>query len=282
MFRLCHLISLVLVLLFTDRVHSQGFVPAAKWHEARPAKRFNSVKGGQAALAVMRMGELVNVGKVPPEFSHQFDWDRKSDEIRLAVYVNAGDPYGVCISNLKKGDTIQVTSARGNCRFSRGDAAKHIASFLVVASTVAALVIEPELAPTVEQATRFAKDNLVPSGRGLMRDPFGFDSGTGDYCSDEGGILICFPSAGGIYHMQGGGHVRGSPRNPRTDNNRPPHIGNNGFFLVRNTKGELDQAHNTRTLDRDGEVFLLAWDWADSYNDNTGYYEVRMTVKKGK
>jgi hypothetical protein len=80
--------------------------------------------------------------------------------------------------------------------------------------------------------------------------------------------------------MQPGGHVRGTPNEPRTKKNNPPHIGVNGFFLVRKPNGEMDKEDNSRTLDRDGEVFLLAWDWADAYDDNAGYYEVRMTISQ--
>ena len=219
MFRLRCLISLTLVLLFARHVHAQGFVPAREWHKAGPAKEFKPVKGGQAARHDAN-GRVGQCWENPTRVFHQFDWDRKSDEIRLAVYVNAGDSYGVCISNLKKGDIIQVTSARGDCRFSRGDAAKQIASFLVVASTAATTAIEPELAPTVEKATQFAKDYLVPSGRGIMRDPFGYDSGTGDYCGDEGGILICLP---GRWHLPYAKWWAGK-RSPKgsTDRQQPP------------------------------------------------------------
>ena len=120
MFRIRFLISFSLVLVLAQHVHAQGFISSTDWHKVRPAKEFKPVKGGQAALALMQMADLANVGKIPPEFSHQFDWDRKSEEIRLAVYVNTGDSYGVCISNLKKGDVIQVTSARGSDRHRAG------------------------------------------------------------------------------------------------------------------------------------------------------------------
>jgi hypothetical protein len=240
------------------------FRAAADWHKGRPVP-----------TAAGPFGEVATpVGAVPPGASQSyFSWDRKADEVYLAVYINAGDPYGVCISNLKSGDVVRITSAHGVCRFSKGDAVKDVLSFVGVAGTAVAAKLVPPAAPFVEPATGFASKKLVPSSRGQQRDAYGYDPGTGDYCQDEGGVIVCLPGAGGAYYR--GGKNGTIPRKaPRTDGNVPGHV-KGAFFPVRDN----DQ-HNTRTVDKDGEMFLLAWDAADAFDDNTGYYLVHLRIKQ--
>ena len=53
----------------------------------------------------------------------------------------------------------------------------------------------------------------------------------GDWCQDEGGILVCLPSAGGIYYATNGIKTK-TPRYPDT---YPDHV-KNAFFLLRHRR----------------------------------------------
>jgi hypothetical protein len=267
--------SLFLVLGSFGTVHAQPTSKsAAQWREQRAkpeyaAKEKQTLESLNTALKAKQ-----DVGTPIPNFAPEFRWDRKADEVRLAVYINSGDLYGVCISNLKKGDRVYVTSANGVCRFSRGDALSKVVSLVGVVGTVTAGVFAPEAAPFIPTVEGWVQKNLIPANKGEQRDAYGQDPDTRDFCQDEGGVIICTPSSGGVLYR--GGRNGSIPRKqPRTDDNLPDHVKGRAFFLVRG-----NTAHNTRAMEQDGELFLAAWDSAGAFGDNTGAYVLRLTITR--
>jgi hypothetical protein len=246
-------------------------------------------KAGKADRHTWWKGVKDEIG-VPAGYaaSHWFAWtNREKDGIELVVFINPADDHGVCISNLAKGDRVRITSISGNCRFSRGDGVKKILSFLGVAGPIVAGVVDPKTAPLtqpiIKELIGWAEKNLLVSPTGILRDGYGWDGGGPmNFCYNEGGVIVCLPEAGGPLYGGGGDAAIRRPKKgdqtPRYDEFLPKHVKGKGFFPVRG-----DQKHNTRVIGQPGELFILAWDGPDDFDDNTGHYVLRLQiVKEGK
>lgn len=70
---------------------------------------------------------------------------------------------------------------------------------------MAGIALVPEAAPFIKAGDDFAKQQFGQPSNSERRDGYGQDPGNGDWCQDEGGLLICLPSAGGVYYQSGGG-----------------------------------------------------------------------------
>jgi hypothetical protein len=216
-------------------------------------------------LASMVVGAPAeNVGKT-------FYWDRKEKEILLAAFLNARDDLGVAIANVKKGDTLAITSASGIASFD-GKNGELVSSFIAVVATAAADVATNRTsAGVIKQLTITADSQFGSGGTHKRRDAFGRDpGGEKQYEKNEGGVLVCLPEAGGIYYSDLG---KIKEKAERSDAIRPAHV-KHGFFLRPN-----NPEHNRRHLTADGDLHLLVWD--SKFEDNQGYYRVMVKLIRG-
>jgi hypothetical protein len=238
--------------------------------------------GNRIARRASAGNTVEQVGDQPEGFGQTFNWDRKDEEILLAIFINAADYIGANIAGVQQGDEIQIVRAEGIASFAEDTGNPDLASFVglvgVGANVALGLTGFPEAAPLVNAATSFAQDQFKASNaKHKRRDAFGEDPSTHHRARQEGGIIVCLPDAGGGYYSGIDEVYWIKKHEPRLDPLRPEHV-KAGFFLVRNDSPG-GPASNTRKL-RSGPVFsVLAWDHL--FEDNAGYYKVFMRIKKG-
>lgn len=226
--------------------------------------------------------KVVQAGDQPEGFGKSFIWDRKDDEILLAIFVNAADNLGVSIENIRRTDIVSVTSASGIASFDE-DTGNPLASSLVGLLAVGAkaglgIAGVPEAIPAINEVEQFAKDRFkATNAKTKRRDAFGVDPGSGHKAKEEGGLIVTLPEASGPFYSGDDDHKKRwiKPDGTRTDENLPEHISIGSAFFPRRRATR----HNTRTVTRNGEIYVLAWDW--KFEDNAGFYKVFVHIKKG-
>lgn len=215
-------------------------------------------------------GTVETIGEAPPGFGQVFTWNRQDAEIVLIAFLNSADTMGIAIEGVKNGDRLIVESATGIASFSEGNGKLigGIVSVIAAAAEAGAAVIgAPEAAPVIQAGAAFATQQFGQPSRGKKRDPFGLEGRTLRRC--EGGVLIAFPNAGGVYDSNGG-CVKGPDDTDglRSDARRPDHV-KNAVFLMRNTQ---------RPIEGDGVLSLVAWD--RKFEDNQGSYRLILRLTR--
>jgi len=216
-------------------------------------------------------GTVDTIGEAPPGFGQVFTWNRADAEIVLIAFLNSADTMGIAIEGVKNGDRLIVESATGIASFSEGNG-KLIGGIVSVIAAAAqagtAVIGAPEAVPIIEAGAAFAKEQFGQPSRGKQRDPFGLEGRTLRRC--EGGVLIAFPNAGGVYDSKGG-CVKGPDDTDgvRSDDRRPDHV-KDAVFLMRNVR--------ERPIEGDGVLSLVAWD--RKFEDNQGSYRLILRLTR--
>ncbi|HEY6159783.1 MAG TPA: hypothetical protein VI112_01130 [Bacteroidia bacterium] len=245
-----------------------------------PARQMGT--GNVSGTQVMRIDD-----KQPDGFGQSITWDRSQKETLLILYLNAADNKGISIEGMKAGDWIQVTSAAGLASFSESEKNKYTNSLIGVVAEGLKLGAElegyPEAAPFIGKAEAFAQQYFKPElVKTKRRDAFGVDPSDGLKARAEGGVLICLPGSEGPYFSGGdnsGGHKRWIQGDgTRIKKNYPAHV-QHGFFLIQDeSNGDLSELNSAR-INKDGEVYLIAWD--SKHDDNFGYYKLHVKIIRG-
>jgi hypothetical protein len=226
--------------------------------------------------------QLLSEPNQPDDFGYEIEWNRVDKEIVLGLFVNAADPRGVSIRNLKEGDQITISSASGKGVFRHKEEVDIVLSFMGLIAGGAGLIDE-DLGQWLDDAEQFAKEifgevygsseeRTDASGTYLNGDKETYTNRQG------GGIIVCLPEASGPLHSGSSKHQeRWIPDRyaPRTDDNVPEHVKGKAFFFVKSVP-----ENNTRPIGRAGEVYILAWDY--DFKDNRGYYKVYVHIKQGE
>jgi hypothetical protein len=230
-----------------------------------------------------------DVPGLPDGFGKDFMWDRKDQSIILVMFINTADNLGSSISNLKAGDTIQITSATGTAGFSKDTGHPLLSSIvgLLAAGTKAVLDATGDSAfdPVVAAAEQFAKDQFKGTGAAQqIRDAFGVDE-SGGFALAEGGVIVVLPQAQGPYYSANSDHRdhwasqppkgsdrRGLPKFLQSTSSNPPST--DPFHFLSHSQP------NVFTCTQDGEAYILAWDQAVAYGDNTGFYKVFVHISQ--
>jgi hypothetical protein len=238
--------------------------------------------GNRIARRASAGNTVEQVGDQPEGFGQQFNWDRKDDEILLAMFVNAADYIGANIAGVQQGDEIQIVRAEGIASFAEdtgNPTATSIIGLVGVGANVAlGLAGFPEAAPLVNAASSFAQDQFKASNvKHKRRDAFGEDPSTHHRARQEGGIIVSLPEAGGGYYSGIDEVYWIKKHEPRLDPIRPNHV-KAGFFLVR-SDSPGGPANNARKLRSGGILGVQPWDHL--FEDNAGYYKVFLRIKKG-
>src|SRR3954469_7673473 len=92
-------------------------VPAAKTLAARVAKKHHTPANGLEAPK----SKTVAVGNPPEGFGKYIEWSDHDKELALLIYLNAADPTGVAVLNVKPTDTIELVFADGQASFKESD-----------------------------------------------------------------------------------------------------------------------------------------------------------------
>ena len=176
--------------------------------------------------------------------------------------VSATDGSGIAVDNVKKGDVFRIIDASGVCSFSRGNAT--LVRSIVTVAQVAAGVSGARLWKTVTDSMRteldkHADDDATGAKR---RDAFGQEiGGAGEFATDEGGLIVCFPPTMGM--------VYSSAKVRRRDNQQAPPEG--AFFF-------LARAEPPKEISDDGVIRIGAFD--SNFKDNAGCYEIKFSLTR--
>ena len=270
----------------TTKIQRDGKLPGGTVYRSLVTTKYGRARrkapGNHLALNASPGNKVVQVGDEPEGFGKQFLWDRKDDEILLVVFVNAADNLGVSIANIRRSDIVSVTSASGIASFDEdtgNPSASSLVGLLAVgAKTGLGIAGFPQAIPVINEVEQFAKDKFkATNAKTKRRDAFGVDPGSGHKAKEEGGIIVTLPEASGPLYSGDDDHKNRwiKPDGTRTDKNLPEHIAIGSAFFPR--RGST--SHNTRTVTRNGEMFVLAWDW--KFEDNAGFYKIFVHIKKG-
>jgi hypothetical protein len=230
-----------------------------------------------------------SVGPTPPNgFGKTFFWDRKDESIVLVVFVNPADFLGVSISNLKAGDTMQVTTVAGAAAFSKDTGHPFLSGLVGLLAAGAKAVLDATgdsaFDPVVAAAEQFAKDQFKGTGSAQQfRDAFGVDE-SGGFALEEGGVIVVPPQGQGPYYSADPDHrdhwasqpPKGSGRRglPKFLQSTPPNPTRDPFFFL--SHREL----NLFPCTQDGEAYILAWDQPGAFGDNTGFYKIFVHISQ--
>lgn len=217
------------------------------------------------------------VGAAPEGFGKYVMWSEKDPQLALMVFLNAGDSLGVGVLGVKTTDRIQFVASVGHASFAEETENKGISGLIGIAAAGAELGAAafgfPEVAPVIAAGSKFAQDQFKEKQvKTKVRDAFGEDPGSHHKARQEGGVLVCAPTAFGILSSGEDEKYWIKPPGNRIDANRPDHVRKTKSFFLRRGMGE-------QTFQGAGDVFLVAWDHA--FSDNFGFYELHVIMKRG-
>ena len=134
----------------------------------------------------------------------------------------------------------------------------------------AGIPIAPGVIQTVGEQVR-----AVQNKRDKARDGYGVKMNDGKFAKNEGGILICMPSAKGPMYAHDRNHLPDDVEDSgRLDTHRMGELKDSHcFFPTRKKDGTMDEAAKA-----DGVIHIIAFD--SNYADNLGLYEVSLQIMR--
>ena len=203
-----------------------------------------------------------------------------AQDVVLWAEISSTDDSGVSVQNIKKGDTIRIESVSGICSFSEKSATQKVLSVVGVvgevlgSATVGGVVgTAGKIVKSQTSSIKTELDNSAMKSGGKRRDGYGKDIGGDEFATQEGGIIVCMPSAHGpIYAGKDTCLDDRSKRNGRLPYYIPQSIRDKCFFPCRGPGGVMMEME----AQMDGTLYILVFD--SDYSDNVGSYEVRFRV----
>lgn len=200
-------------------------------------------------------------------------------DVALWAEISSTDDSGVTVQGIKKGDMVVIESISGICSFSGRSGAKKVLSVVGIVGEVLGSAVTGGAAAAVgkmvkSQAGSIKTElgNSSAEGGGKRRDGYGKDVGGNEFATEEGGIIVCMPSAHGPIYAGKDIHLDGPSKTVgRLAEHVNPRIRNKCFFPCREEGGTMQQRAR-----EDGTLYILAFD--SDYSDNIGSYEVRFRV----
>lgn len=249
-----------------------------------PRKSVAAILADRAALRVSRTAvattavttQVQGPAEQPPGFGTQVTWTG-DDDLAILAFINAHDPYSLCVSGVRDGDIYEPVSATGTASFSTEPEDNRIAGLITVvaagADILASAYGQAELAPLITAGADYARQRFPESAQPReRRDPYGVET-DGSLARQEGGVIVCEPLAQGVYHSGDSDHqdrwVQGN--GVRSDADMPRHIPPHQAFF-------LQPGMAPRALHGDGDLFVAAWDW--NFPDNSGSYLVHAILRR--
>ena len=198
---------------------------------------------------------------------------QKTEPCEFWAEISATDDSGVSVDNLKKNDELRIIEISGACSFAKGKSGL-ILSIIAAATNVALGGAGAAVWKTAVNSMRKDLDKHMVANTGnankdggKKRDGYGREvGGSGDYETEEGGIIVCLPRARGVVYSSdrvrrkktgGGGNVQGGWFFPTRSDVREP-------WVIR---------HN-------GVLRIAAFD--SNYSDNAGSYEIKFSITRPK
>lgn len=195
------------------------------------------------------------------------------------IDIVANDPNGVVISNVKKGDIIEIGLINGVASFEQTTMAP-VKSFIAVRAGIMKDSLDyytlgqaDETKDAIEQATKCILESLPNEIKHKPRDGYGQDPTTDEYSTTEGGIIICMPKAKGAIYATSENYLSDDAKtNGRKQEYFPENIKNvNSWFPC-----QLEGGIMKKQAEVDGEINILAFE--QNWEDSAGDYQFRLTI----
>ena len=209
-------------------------------------------------------------------------------DVTIWAMISATDEYGISVQGVKEGDTITIQSIGGIGWFTDQSGWRTVMSTIysvsgqLTGASLAKSVIEG-IREQTQQNTEEKKAKLNPK---KARDGYGKDM-DGNYAKNEGGIVVCMPSAHGPMYANKKNHLKlkgEAKQHGRFDKYMQEGSDMKGkcFFPTRIARSEHDPELDSvmeKKATEDGVLYILAFD--SKYSDNVGGYEVKFRITRG-
>ena len=207
------------------------------------------------------------VGDPPAGFGKWIDWSPKDPELALVAFLNAADPSGVAIRGVRPNDRVTLVAASGHASFAEkieNEGVPALIGAVAAGADLAATVFgHPEAVEAINAGAAFATEKFKEKAvKTKIRDAYGEDPGSHDKARQEGGVLVCAPTAHGP--LASGEDEKWWIKEPgtRIDANRPPHIASTKSYFVRRGMGRHTFGDRGRSCSSRGD---------HRFTDNAGF-----------
>lgn len=211
-----------------------------------------------------KSGEDAAVGDDLATFGPDAVFDPKdSQPVEFWAEISATDDSGVSVDGIKKGDEFRIIEISGMCSFAKGKSRL----ILSIVTTVAGAFLgggttawQSAISSMRKDLDKHAKDSGTA---GKKRDGYGLEAGEASHAENEGGIIICLPSSGGLRYY-------GDVRRVKKDIGQ---VQAGGWFFP-----SRDRVQKPYSIETDGVLRIGAFD--SHHNDNAGSYEVKFSITR--
>ena len=206
-----------------------------------------------------------------------------ASEVAIWTEISSTDDSGVSVQGIKKSDIIEIESIAGICAFSGQTTGGRVLSVVgivggVLGSAGAGAVATAgkllKKTGSIKSEVGNASGSVTDGGK--RRDGYGKDVGGKEFAVNEGGIIVCMPSAHGPIYSSEDNHLADSAKK---EGRLPKHvregIRDKCFFPCREDGGVM-----TKEAQEDGTLHILVFD--NDFSDNAGSYEMRFRVMRRK
>ena len=205
------------------------------------------------------------------------------DGLVFLAEVSANDPAGVTVYGVKENDVIEIRSVEGTCAFDdRGNLGKFLSFAAILGGPVAGIVpfFSAGMPKLVADGLRSSHTTAKILKGNKRRDGYGKIADGKNFAAKEGGIIVCMPSAHGPRYYSDGKdgtwqNKSGAERDGRLAGHVNAQLQSICFFPCQSIGGTMKQKAT-----EDGVIYILAFDGANDYTDNTGSYEVVFSITR--
>jgi hypothetical protein len=192
---------------------------------------------------------------------------------KIMVGVSSNDPVGAQIAGFEAGDYIGIGEMAGEASFATSKA-KLIKCIVNVVNKIVGDTVDVLTDGAAEPIVDAWNDSLdlmekaFKDGKPVkQRDAWG-ETKDGGYATDEGGVLVCLPQAGGSLHQ---GDIK-LDKDAGSNGRLPKYYPQGKAFFPCNLPGGLLYAEASEA----GAAYILAYD--SNFDDNQGVYNMEVCV----
>ena len=205
--------------------------------------------------------------------------DEGARDVTIWANISANDDSGVSVQGIQEGDSITIENIAGIGWFSDQSGLEiflstvHTLSDVVKAAAPAGSVVS-SIADQTKAFTTQGEEKDVDAG-GKPRDGYGKDM-DGDFATDEGGIVVCMPSAHGPMYANDDNHLDSDAQSEgRLEKHVSTEMNGRCFFPAR-----VDDGTMGKSAKEPGALYILAFD--SEYGDNAGSYQVKVRIIRSR
>ncbi len=250
--------------------------------DSTPSEEVESARAYAVDLASIREEIQIEKNKFGPDVAL-----RDSPNLNAEVWalIDAADPYGITVQGVKEGDTIAIESIGGIAWFS--DQSIRGTVFSIIYGVASQLIPAGPLSDITQTVGKEVglEDNQDKPDREMARDGYGRNLGNGNYAENEGGIVVCMPSAYGPMYANAKNHLDGDAvsqgrfeKYVKSDSDMKGRC----FFPTRIDREEDSTLVSVmeKTAQQDGVLHMFAFD--REYEDNAGNYQVKFRITRSQ